>query len=352
MIISALAHGAAWRYGAAMGRAVQIVVVIGLLVGCGVDPASRASLSADRTILVFCDSGSWAELEAPLRAALADTIATPAPEPWFVVRRGSLDEWDLFSRYGMVLLVGDLEGHGPIRDRIRSLCSPTTLAGIASGEVYFVTESDLWSHPQQVGILAAPTGTELRSRLMVNGAGIRAVFENFSRRVVESRVFDHTETELEERIRREMGVEITIPSRYELRHLSPETGTFALWRRRLREDRMILVQVRPGYSFRRLDDRCRVWRNEIVEEVYEGDQVRTEGLETEPFGEGVRLRGLWENHRAVMGGPFETWCVPDAGGPGTLLVDLAVFAPGEDKVPAMQELRAIAASIRVLWDRQ
>ena len=115
-----------------------------------------------------------------------------------------------------------------------------------------------------------------------------------------------------------------------------------------------VCQMFVSWEEGRVDRTPQEWlarRSLLVDRFYEGDQV-VEGRSVASHGkmpgapDGVRLEGLWENDRYVIGGPFESWSFWCAEDDRTYLVDLCVYAPDRDKRPLMRTLEAVAQSFQ------
>lgn len=316
------------------------------LPGCNRDPADRKAMIPHRTVVVFADAIDWAEIEAPLREIFEEPIETPQMEALYNLRRESPEEFEFFSQFGMLLIVGT---HDRVGGALGLVKTQLGLDAVRGEDAWLLTQRDLWAHPQLVGVLNAPNRVQLASRAAVQGPAIRAVYDAFVREVVASTLVYRSQVEEETRVAAETGIQMRIPRRWLLRDYDPELARVAIWKRNPEQDRQLLVQVVPGAAPAGLRERCQVWRNRTVSEVYDGDWIRAEGLrveETNLAGRwGVRLRGLWENHKHVMGGPFETWCVPLPEHGQTLMIDMAVYAPGESKMEGLRELQTLASLV-------
>jgi hypothetical protein len=92
-------------------------------------------------------------------------------------------------------------------------------------------------------------------------------------------------------------------------------------------------------------------RDELVREFYDGDEVVFDWCVTStgptPFSaQGVTLKGLWENDRYVIGGPFRSWAFHCPEDDRTYLVDYCVYAPDRPKRPLLRVLEAVGRTFR------
>ncbi|MAE71251.1 MAG: hypothetical protein CME06_12390 [Gemmatimonadetes bacterium] len=312
---------------------------------------ARTSMSPEKTVVVFADAVDWSELEEPIRALFEEPIETPREESIYKVRRESPADFEFFSQFAMILIAGTHDRWGEAFSLLRPHMTLATLADDSAENGWLRTKRDLWAHPQLVGVLSGESGAEIRGRVLVQGTALRDVYDSFVRERVADKILRRTQSEAEERAARETGIKVPIPRRWLIRDFDRDHARVAIWKRRKKEDWQLLVQAMPGASERGLRERCRIWRDAVIGEVYDGDLIRSEGLKTDERSfegrPGVRLRGLWENRGYVMGGPFETWCIPDPAAHRTLLVDMSVYAPGESKMEGLRTLQTLASRVEL-----
>ncbi len=334
-----------------MSRLTFVGVAVLYLSGCDVDPSARRSISPERSIVIFSATETWQSAEEHLRAVFEAPVETPQLERAFALRRESLEEFDFFSQYGMVLFLVSLDRADEVRKFLDGFVSQETWAAAQRGDGWLVTHRDLWARPQMVGILAAGSRPELLGRIQVNGDALFRVYDGFVQDVLAEPLLRRTQDDLKERILASTGIDLPVPRHYLVRYEDPARDAVAIWKRRAREDLQLFAQLTSGASESGLRERCLDWRRKVVTPVYGGDEVRSEGLVSESavFGDrtGVRLRGLWQNQRYIMGGPFETWCIPDPRSNRTLMLDLAVFSPDRPKMAGLRELQALASRVTV-----
>ena len=89
---------------------------------------------------------------------------------------------------------------------------------------------------------------------------------------------------------------------------------------------------------------------------YERDQIAEHYLfidETEFAGRrAIELRGLWENEVKVAGGPFKAFAFYDEDTGRAYLVDIAAFAPGQEKEVFIRQLEIMARTFQTAADIQ
>jgi len=61
---------------------------------------------------------------------------------------------------------------------------------------------------------------------------------------------------------------------------------------------------------------------------------------------GLRWEGVWQNEKYVIGGPFRAFAC-HRNGDSFLMVGL-VYAPGQDKMPALRQVEAMISTFRMV----
>lgn len=108
--------------------------------------------------------------------------------------------------------------------------------------------------------------------------------------------------------------------------------------------RLLFVHWRPAEG-KPLDAReCLRLRSKLVWEYYDEDVIEesmTSARKTLFQGkEAVRIQGVWQNEKHVIGGPFFTLCFHEQE--RFYMIDCVVFAPGMDKASFLKQLEALA----------
>ena len=63
-------------------------------------------------------------------------------------------------------------------------------------------------------------------------------------------------------------------------------------------------------------------------------------------------RGLWENESKVKGGPFRNYTFYDPLTRRVYMIDLAMYAPQNDKLPYLHRMDVIAKTFRTIFDKE
>ena len=97
-------------------------------------------------------------------------------------------------------------------------------------------------------------------------------------------------------------------------------------------------------------------RERIGKKYYGGDSVVDDYLysfRSDFLGRpAVITTGLWENEEKVKGGVFKNYTFYDEYTKRLYMIDLAVHAPGEDKLPYLRRLDIMAHTFRTVFDME
>lgn len=320
-----------------------LLLAAGILFGCQQKPVSVGS---EKEIVVCADSLEFHLLRPALQAAFERELPTPAPERIFEMKWAPVAELKRHVHKPRLVMLGCLTAENAAARQVAATLAATQRQQVLQGESYLFKSDDPWRRQQRLLILAAPTREELQQRLTANGAELFDSFEQPLRAQIEQQLYSVREQqELARRWEREYGWSLRVPHDYfvfkelpaerfvMLRRTSPERWLFVAWRAANAAELPSLAEVIT-------------WRDEIGEKYYEGDRVATHGLTAAPAEfagrPALEVRGLWENEAKVAGGPFHCWAIYDPARRTVFLVDVAVFAPGMDKVLHLRRLEIIA----------
>jgi hypothetical protein len=112
--------------------------------------------------------------------------------------------------------------------------------------------------------------------------------------------------------------------------------------------RLLFVHWRPSDGEALNAERCLRLRSRLVWEYYDEDVIEesmTSASDAVFQGrEAVRIDGVWQNEKHVIGGPFFTLCFDE--GDRFYMIDCVVFAPGMDKAGFLKQLEALALTFK------
>ncbi len=319
------------------------LLAAGLGLGCQQRPVSVGS---EKEIVVCADSLDFQALRPALQEVFEREVPTPVPEKIFELKWAPVAELARHTHKPRLLLLACWQHENDATRQVAKLLDATQRRQARQGENYLFKSDDPWRRQQRLLILTAAAREELQQRLTANARELFDAFDLPLRAQIEQQLYSMREQkELAQRLEREYGWSLRIPHDYflfkelpaerfvMLRRTSPERWLFVAWREAASAALPTLAEVIA-------------WRDEIGEKYYEGDRVSALELSASPAEfagrQALEVRGLWENQAKVAGGPFHCWAFYEPTHRAVFLVDVAVFAPGMDKVPHLRRLEIVA----------
>jgi hypothetical protein len=310
--------------------------------GCGdrkpvpaVGPSSEVNVLAPARLRALADS---------VAAVLRADVTTVRPEPRFAVTVDALEQHRFYRSRKSVLVVAP-EDDPVLREFLGKVTTPrarTEYPGLwrtadpfAAGQVLLVLVGD----PAEI-VRRLRTGSEGLVR-EVEGATVDVLLANLYRAGEREKAGREISTRF--------GWSVRIPREWTVQDRSNDASNFV----RVWHDAPVM-QMFVSWEGGRVERTPEEWlerrhqlgwvhydRDEVV-----GDRSTAEAAPTPSGLPGAVMRGLWENDRWVIGGPFEAWAFYCPEDDRTYLVDLSVYAPDREKLPLLRTLRAVARTFR------
>jgi hypothetical protein len=317
---------------------IPVLLLALMLPGCGGPVVTAAGESDD--LVIVRDEGA-----ATAARALGDVMVAPVrwllDESAFRVAETAPDKFRLYTNRRHLLLVG-VWGHGGVEALVRR-----RVEGLSRDDPpELVLVRDIWAKGQVVGVLMGRSDDELVEHV---GRAGDEIFERFEAAVVErfAENLRHraSATGIEEALVERFGWSLAPPKGYDLFSAGAEEG-FAFFRRTA-PDRTVSVYWQDGEEEFASGQFAIAKRDELGERYFDGDEIewrRELRVEEIEFAgrPAVRLSGWWANRDLVGGGPFRSYCFFEPSQRRVYLIDVGLFAPGQNKVPLMRNLDAVA----------
>ncbi len=313
----------------------------------------REAIGSQNKIIVIADSTLWLEIEEQVRGALEQELYTPQPEPIFTVTHRLPESLNKLTRFPNLLILGTLQAEGRMGDIMNRVLSEESVERVKQDSAFLFSKRDAWAKNQMLAVAVAPDLQTLKERWQTNGDKVFDVFDEFTRSVVFTSIFQQFEQkDLERKLMREHGWTMRMQHDYFLAVDSSEINL--VWLRRFNPQRWISVHWQPTDDPSLLSKEWMLEQRQwIGEEIYQGDYVYEDSLiqvreKIVDFNGryAIRLDGVWQNEEFVMGGPFRSYGFYNEGDSRLYFIDLAVFAPGERKYQYIRQLDAIASTFR------
>jgi hypothetical protein len=331
-----------------VGEICGLIMVATLLWGC----AKPIATGSFREIRLLCDDREWGRVGAVLRAAVETPIQSVEPETVFALVRVGAGAFQTERFSANVLLVAALDSPDSVGQLLRKLLPEDSQAAVREGESFLFAEPDLWAADQHVTIVTGPDLETLEAFLERAGTFLfNTLYAPLAKRAVDRAYYRGGNKGLQEELLEKYGWSLLLPNPW---HTESVGGEKLVYFYKNDPDRHVMVYWAPAERMSLAPDSCLALRSQLVWRHYDEDQVdrsRTQVEETTFLGRpALKIVGIWQNEKHVMGGPFRTYCFVCPEQHRSYLLDLNVFAPGREKFPYLAQLEGIAASFTVETD--
>lgn len=304
---------------------------------------------------VMADSSEWKLIETEMRNVYEHVIRTPEVEKTFTLKHISMNDFDWYTRSKYLIIVSTLNSTGKIGNIIKhQVKDPEIRAGVIKGEYYAFPLKDQWAKNQLILVLVAKDINSLKKKIIANGNFIYNIFKSDYLDYLKSTIEgSRGNKELEKELVDKYDWSILPQLDYFKVQSFPEKGF--IWFRRLFPERWIFVRWIDGGDMSMLRPEWIIKeRNRIGAEYYGGDSVVNKYLFSRQaifLDRNAQITtGLWENNGKIKGGPFKNYTFYDPISRRVYMIDLALYAPGKDKLPYLYRMDVIAKSFRTIFD--
>lgn len=313
----------------------------------------RSTLGSQNKIIVIADSTEWLQIENQVTAILERTVYTPQPEPIFTLLHKQPQGLKKVVRFPNILLLATLESEGMMKNLVDQLLTPESRIKVEQDSAFLFNREDAWAIGQLLVVGIAKDNVTLKKRLDQDKDVLFNIFDSNTAKQTNRALFiQHEQEEISETLMAEHGWSVRVQHDY---YVAVDSSDIRfVWLRRFNPQRWLAVYWESVEDPSVLS---KEWilekRNDFVEKFYDGDYVYQDSLiqvleKIVDFNGryAIRLDGVWQNDKHIMGGPFRTFGFYNQSDGRMYLIDLAVYAPGERKYPYIRQLEGIAASFK------
>jgi hypothetical protein len=335
------------------------LLVFFTLSGCEV-PKGLAT-GQDDEILVFADDQTWRSLEPTFRDIFEDTVYTPQPERWFLLRRIPFEQFSEYETHRNRIIAAPTNGEGPVADYVRAALSPEVRALVDGGKEFVITKYDGRARQQLLMFLAAPSLSALETSMTARAPDLLYFFKNMALKRellgIEAGSRYH-KREIEEHLFTSYGWTMTIQHDYQVA-VDSDSGRFFWVRRATPPDmeRWIFVHWIPtdNPSFlteasvlRLRDSLTRVYLRTLEDEAHV--EIAPYFLQVQPVDflgrYAYEVRGNWRFSDRSGGGPFVSYTFYDPATKRIYMLDGSIFAPKYEKKKLILQVDGLLHTFR------
>lgn len=332
-----------------------ILAVLLLLVSCSCidEKKIQATGKLQDIVLIGADLLDTGNINA-LKEEIEQNIRWVIDEKIFTLKPVSAADFDLFRMRKNIVIAG-IPGISKSMAPLWSgfLDGEAAERYSRNGKVAFFIE-DYWSQGQTVYFFAGINSSLLTDIIQEKGEDAFVLFEHR----LENRMFGRIyiggmNAKENKRIIRKYPWRLVLPTGYRLRfEENKEASDIIGWWRRDPDLQIFVYSEEYAYKRQSIIEMIEL-RNSLASRFYDMDFIVEESVRTEneKFGDfdAISIAGAWENRKYMVGGCFKSILFHEyaSNPPRLYLIDLAVFAPGEEKDPLMRRLGKIVESFRL-----
>lgn len=325
--------------------AILTIVTSVIFTGCFPKPKS---LGNEGSIVIIADPVDRPLLTAAIDRTFGRLIETPQDEPLFSISYIDADELENKTRSPLLLLFASIDSDGSTAKFARSMIEGEIMEGVTRGEYFIFRRQNQWADNQLFLILLGRNNRDLAINTEEWIDTMLAWSIDFERNRLEKEMFGKgPNKEIERRLADLYGYNLRIPPDY----LIAEENDSLNFVRVLRHypDRWLLIGERPAASPESLTaDYLYRWRKALaptfLDPVATYDDHWTCDTTYIAGYPALKIHGLWQTIDPTGGGPFFTYGFWLDNSKRFIIIDGAVFAPGNQKMPYLWQLEVMSHS--------
>lgn len=330
------------------------ILFFGLIVfSCG---TKTNSWWIEPEIPVLASDADWEQIAPSLKDVFEHVVRTPQDEKTFVLKHAGTQDQGRYTHTQYLILAASLESKGKIGDLVRQMLkNPDVRSQVESGERFYFVQRDPWARGQLMIILTAKDTETLRDQIERQGQVLYELVNDDLNAFLEKQMFERSDQkQQEDDLLKNYGWSIKLQKPYFVAQELPLDGI--VWFRRTDPERWIFVRWIEDADTSGVFSREWVIRerDRIGKAYYGNDRVAEPYLFSfsgEFLGRSAQITtGLWENEEKIAGGPFKNYTFYDPVSRRLYMLDIACFAPEDNKLRYMRRLDVIAHTFRTLFD--
>jgi hypothetical protein len=313
----------------------------------------------DDQISVFADDTTWSALEPAIRFVFEDTVFTPVPETWFKVDRVPYTDWDLHETEKNRIVIGTLDGTGPVSRFIQAALDSTVRTLVSEGREFYFARYDSKAQGQLLMFLVAPTARDLNDQMRAKAPDLEYYFRNQWLKREIARIQEQSSYNKEDIARsllRRNGWTMTIEHDYVIARDTSQARFF--WMRRANPsdlERWIFVawwdsaspsSLTDQWAWASRDSITKKWLRTVDNDAYVEIAPYNQSVETVNFLKryAIQVRGNWRFSDKSGGGPFVNYTFYDEGTRRIYMLDGSIFAPRVAKKKLIMQVATLSSN--------
>jgi len=315
------------------GRAFALTAMLIMTLGCFCTSNIPKSFGKLREVTIITDY--WDQVGNQVEAILCRPVPTPQPEPEFLLRVGGFNRFSDYSKLRIVFIIGTAQD--------------SIIRGILGARADSLSETgfnlfrfpNAWVSNQQVLVFVARDSSQLIPGLAAYTQRLRKTVTEFVLdQMTQATYLRKRDEELSMRIAQAYGFGLDVPRNWLLNEKDSADHFIYIYGHY--PDRSVFIFWQDSVYPLILDSILNL-RDRLTRRFYDGDTVDRALVlmdSVEFLGvPALRVRGVWQNQKQVIGGPFIFYAFNYQE--RFFILDGVVFNPGEKKLSNLFQVEAI-----------
>lgn len=320
-----------------------------------------AATGEDDEILLFADDSTWTVLEEAILRAFEDTVLTPQPERWYVIKRIPFEDFSQYENQKNRIVVAPLDGSGPVASFVQESLEPSVQQLVLDGKENVFNKYDSKARGQMLMFLVGTNLASLKAVLETKGTDLLYYFKSMSlKRELAALAAErkYQKVEIEKSLLDRYGWTMTIQHDY-LVAIDSSEGRF-FWVRRANPadmERWIFVSWIEAPDPGILTDEYAINLRNSLTHQYLRTVENDAHVEIAPYNLEIQnvnflgrfayeMRGNWRFSDKSGGGPFVNYTFYDEKSRRIYTVDGSIFAPRVQKKKLILQVDALLHTFR------
>jgi len=340
-----------------------------LLTSCASDinqrmKAKPSAFGPLNSITVIADQEDWEVLKDTLNFYFeAPYPLLPQPEPQFDLRHFSpanLVASDARRKLRTYLIISDQQDTSSASLKIVKNDVKTYSEYHGENDYSVKLARDKWAQNQLLIYLYGNSMENVKTAIAERYQAIINQIRDFEREALEKQTYITGENKLlSKQVQDTLGVAIRLPDQMQLAKISKD---LAWLRMETPKASSSIIITRQSYTDQeQLSKEGLIeYRNQLTKKHVQGEKPGTYVVINDQdlpvlYGSvklgrqnGYEIRGIWEMKGDFLGGPFVTYAILGPNLDSLYIVDIFVYAPGEEKRELLQSLEHIVSTLKVI----
>ena len=324
------------------------LILLCLLAGCSTKPYSQGESGS---LVIIADPLDRPVISSAIESKFGRIIHTPQPEPSFNIYWEDAESFASRTRNPLVILAATMDGKGETAKLLGKMINEEVREGVISGEYEIFKRKDPWARRQLLAIIIGRDQRELGARMTTWADSIHKWFSEFEYDRSQREIFRRGE---QKSLSGELSDKHSFKVRIQHDYFITQDNDSLNFVRMMRHapERWLMVgwgnmsdstRLTPQFIY----NRRKLLGNVFLDPVMTYDENWSWKKTSLNGREAIRINGLWATTGPHGGGPFFTYGTWDEKRMRYYIVDGAVFAPGQAKMPSLWRLNAIAQTFQV-----